>query len=218
MNSSYMPISQFGNTKQNQTNFNDPLTFCLADTMDKNFQHGAMGVTAGPRSSKCQAFMAERCANKWDGFCEYFYRKHRSNNEWPNTRVWPDTFTPKFWTDQTSTLTIGDQLLKNAAETKYCEYPACAPYTEPFDPTNPNSAKVTYWRARDGSGGGCIPVCRVNPATVNDDVVMNHMLANPNAASNTIINICNTSRREGTDLSGTKLGRVCDRYFKNMGQ
>lgn len=216
MNYSYAPISQFGKTRQD-VNMNDPLTYCLTDTLDKNFQHGAIGVTSGPRSERCQTYMAQRCADKWDGYCEYFYRQNQQPyQQWPNSQIWPDTFEPHFWSGNTSSLSMGDQLLKNTAEAKYCTYPTCAPYTELFDPTNPDSPRLTYWSPVDGSGGGCIPVCRVDPKTIDDDVVMQRMLENPRAAAGTIINICNTSRRLGDDLSGTRLGAVCNRYFKNV--
>ena len=218
MSYSYASISRFGQPS-GSPNLNDPLTYCLTDSMDKNFQHGVIGVTSGPRSKRCQSYMAERCATNWDGFCEYFYQEHRNpSKQWPNNRSWPDTLVPKFWTGQTSSLTIGDQLLKNSAETKYCTYPSCYPRTELFNPLDPNSPRITYWVPRDDSGGGCIPVCRVDPTTVDDDVLMDKMLSNPVASKDTIINICNTARREGVDLSGTKIGGVCKRYFENIGK
>jgi hypothetical protein len=41
---------------------------------------------------------------------------------------------------------------------------------------------------------------------------MDRCLQNPTAAAPVLINICNTAKRNGTDLSGTKLGAVCQRY------
>jgi len=101
-------------------------------------------------------------------------------------------------------------------EAKYCTYPNATPHQELFNPLDPNSVKLTYYS--DEAGGGVIPVCRVNPATIDNDYVMNLALQNPNASYNTIVNVCNTSIREGTDLSGTKLGDVCNKYQQNMQQ
>lgn len=209
MNSSYANYSQFG---QNIPISNDPLTYCLADTMDSNFQHGSNSVLYGPRSEKCQTFMAQRCAQNWDGFCEYFYRQHSNENTWPNSRAWPDMNQPTQLA-QTSQLSLGEQLLKNTVETKYCTYPTCQPTQVPFNELDPHSPKIIYYK--DQFGGSCIPVCSVNPLNIDQDVVMNLALDNPRATGNTLINICNTARREGTNLSGTRLGIVCDNYFKN---
>ena len=94
----------------------------------------------------------------------------------------------------------------------------CTPKCEPFDPTNPNSPTVTYYGEADGADVDCIPVCNVNPAIIDNDPVMDRMLENTDAAAGTIINICNTARNNDTDLSGTKIGAVCDRYFKYTNQ
>lgn len=192
---------------------NDPLTYCLVDSIDKNFQHAPIGSTYGPRSRQCQLYLAERCAKNWDGFCEYFYKTHNKNNDqWPDNLRWPNTaqaYTPK----AEEYLTLGDQLLQNAGARRFCEYPECVPVCEPFDPMNPLSPKVSYFVNPKGVGTTCIPVCRVNTSMIQNDPVMQRMLENPTSNASTLINICNTSRREGTDLSGTDIGRFCDAYF-----
>jgi hypothetical protein len=206
-------MSRFGNMQNSPSNSDDPLTFCLADTMDSKFLHGSTAVEYGPRSRSCQNFMAERCANKWDGFCEYFYVEHSKAKEWPNNRIWPNMGSPNQWINKGASVnTIGEQLLKDAAERKYCTYPTCTPVKRPFDPMNPQSPMVTSWQNSQGGTDGCVPVCRVNPATVDGDVIMDRMLANPMVAGSTIINICNTAAREGTDLRGTKIGALCANY------
>ena len=161
--------------------------------------------------------MADRCADKWDGFCEYFYQKHQSRGNWPENQAWPNTVQPRSgWTAGSNTL--GNQLLLNSAEKRFCEYPTCVPKQEQFDPMNPNSPKITYYTNPTNDGSGCIPVCRVNPKEIDQDPVMNRMLANPTAAAPVMINICNTARREGINLNGTKVGKVCQRYFRELGQ
>ncbi len=213
MNSSYMSMSRFGNMQNSPSSSDSPLTFCLSDSMDSKFQHGSTAVEYGPRSANCQNFMAERCANKWDGFCEYFYVEHSKNKNWPNNRIWPNMGSPNQWLNKgASTLTIGEQLLRDAGERKYCTYPTCTPKRAPFDPMNPQSPMVTTYQNVNGGLDGCVPVCRVDPKTVDGDVLMDRMLANPMVAGSTLINICNTTAREGINLAGTKIGALCANY------
>jgi hypothetical protein len=210
-----MSMSRFGNIAPTASASDSPLTFCLVDSMDSKFLHGGTASTSGPRSRQCQTFMAERCAANWDGFCDYFYREHTAGSSWPDGRVWPNLGTPNQWGNRgASSLSLGDQLLKNAAERRYCTFPTCVPHQEPFDHMNPQSPMITSYRPRDGGSDGCVPVCRVNPATVNHDVLMKRMLQNPAVCSATLINACNTAKREGTDLSGTDIGKFCEQYDK----
>jgi hypothetical protein len=211
----YSQISNFGNHQPPCAGSNDPLTYCLQDSMDVSFQHGSTGQHYGPRSKKCQLYMAQRCAENWDGFCEYFYQEHGRNGTWPNNQLWPNM-------GQSSSglampmMTTGEQLLQNTAERKYCTYgPNCVKRSEPFDPMIPNSPQLFYYDSPESS---CTPICRVNPAEIENDPVMNHLIVNPEIAPNTLINICNTSAREGTNLSGTRIGKLCDNYFQNINQ
>ena len=72
-------------------------------------------------------------------------------------------------------------------------------------------------------GGGCngTPVYTVNPQTIDDDVVMDKLLAKPNIAPVLLINIYNTMKRRNTlsKLHGTKLGLFynTNSYFKQKG-
>lgn len=213
---SYRQLSNFGNPIDQRSN--DPLTYCLQDTMDKSFQHGGTARLYGPRSQKCQVYMAQRCAENWDGFCEYFYQTHGVNGEWPNNRLWPNTATSNNGLSS-EFLTTGDQLLSNTAEQKYCKYSSNCPKTcEPFDPLNPDSPMITFYNKCDNSSQSCFSECNVDPKTIDSDPVMNKLLQRPQVAGNVLINICNTASRTGTDLSGTKIGAVCNNYFNNVNQ
>jgi hypothetical protein len=215
----YANISNFGG-KNNPpcAGTNDPLTYCLVDTMDKSFQHGSIGHLFGPRSQKCQAYMSERCANNWDGFCEYSYKTNTpQSGAWPNAQIWPDTQQPKAWNTALAgtALSTGEQLLANTAMRKYCTFNNCPPpRCEPFDPTNPDSPNISYY----DNSYNCIPTCTVDPSIIDNDPVMDRMISNPKAASTTLINICNTARRTGAALGGTKIGNFCNRYFQSMDQ
>ena len=197
----YANIRNFGSPTNSE-----PLTVCLADTMDKSFQNGSIGHLFGPRSKRCQAYMTEKCADKWDGYCEYFVQQNGPNAPWPQNIPWPN-IQQRPWETQLglpTLLTSGEQMLKGAAERRFCTYPTCQPTCEPFDPTNPNSQRVKYYPNE------CIPVCRVDPNTIDQDPLMDRMIANPTVTGGTLINICNTAKRDGTDLSGTKIGAFCE--------
>jgi hypothetical protein len=221
---SYARISKFGKDRMPPcAGSNDPLTVCLTSTLDAKFQNGSIASTAfGAASQNCQRFMTQRCADKWDGFCEYYYREQNGQNT-PIYNPRPNLEQDRPWESEfgfNTNLTLGEQLLRNTAERKYCTYPGCEPQCEPFDPTNPDSPNIIYFKPSAGSGCSrcnCVPVCgNVNPKGLDNDPVMNRLLDNPDAGMATLINICNTTRRQGIDLSGTRLGRVCDQYQKNM--
>jgi acetylornithine/succinyldiaminopimelate/putrescine aminotransferase len=50
---------------------NDPLTYCIGDNASQRFNHGSHAATYGQNSKACQVYMANRCAQNWDGVCEY---------------------------------------------------------------------------------------------------------------------------------------------------
>jgi hypothetical protein len=211
--SQYANYSTFGNNVQ--TPASDPLTFCLVDTMDKQFQHGGHAGLYGPRSQKCQAYMAQRCAEKWDGFCEYSYRENNPRSSgWPNEQAWPNT--AQSITDSasiTGNLSTGSQMLGDAAARRFCKFSG-TPRCESFNPMDPNSPKVYYYENCNVGqcGGSNIPVCQVDASTIDNDPLMDRCLENPAAAAPTLINICNTAKRTGANLAGTKIGKFCERY------
>jgi hypothetical protein len=225
---SYMKIIDLGRDQNHPcTNYDDPLRYCMQTSMDTSFNNGSIGGSfiGGPRSSNVQNYMAERCSKKFDGFCEYFYKQNQLGGTWEHNRLWPNTVnktsnpqgssTPQF---DTFNQTIGDFFLGNTAERKYCTYLNCVPIYQPFDPTNPNSPSIVQYKDPTGQSQNCFPICRVDPKTqdLNNDPVMNRILDKPETAAPTIINICNTAKREGTDLSGTRIGAVCNNYFQAL--
>lgn len=177
--------------------------------MDKAFQHSPNGEQYGPSSRPCQLYMAERCAKNWDGFCEYSYVYNGASGEWPNNQSRPNTMQPPAWAALQPNTSAGDQLLANAAERRFCEYPSCVKRCEPFDPLNPNSARITWFE--NPVGGSCVPVCRVDPGSVDSDPIMRRLVQRPGVAPGLLLNICNTAEREGVSLAGTDLGNLCSR-------
>ncbi len=207
----YSQIKYFGS---NNSSTNDPLTYCLVQNWDKNFTHSPTGDLFGPYSEKCQLFMAERCSKEWDGFCEYYYQ-NQNTQQYPNTVQGCDSVNDVVCKG----LTVGETLLTNAAERRFCKFPGCTMKSEPFDPNIANSPWITYRVGNCDTGNqNCVGVCTVDPRTIDQDSVMNKCLENPKACMTTLANICNTSRRNGIDLSGTKIKRWCDVYFKTRAE
>jgi len=187
------------------------LGMCLSDSLDRTFQYGGeVGSNSGPQNAQCQSFMADKCANKWDGFCEYYYKQcgkdGPSRYQGPNT-VWRPGV-DKFGLNQP--ISLGETLLKNTAERKYCEMKNCKSTMVPLNPMDPYSPKVKLYTSYEG----CTPVCKVDSKTIDSDPVMDRLLRNPNVGAGTLINICNTAKNENIDLGDTKIGRVCKRYHE----
>ena len=176
---------------------NDPLTYCLGDNMSQRFNHGGHADIYGQNSAPCQVFLAERCAKKWDNVCEYAYAP-RTNEEY-KIRANPIG-------KGASDLNSGEILLVNTAQKKYLwKMLNCEAITQPFDPMVPASPLITSWR-----GLYCKPLYAVNPASIDDDIVMNKILQKPWIAVALLQNIKNTmiSRGDFKQLAGTKLGRL----------
>lgn len=209
----YARINNIGNISQD-----DPLTMCLTETLDRKFQYGgSVGAHSGPRSAACQEYMSDRCAKKWDGFCEYFYQENGKNG--PNNKKWPSAVN-RSWESQfgfPTYLTLGDNLLKDTAEKKYCSILNCNVKQESMAPTIGNMSRVNRMYAQTTTG--CVPMCQVTDVkSLDTDPVFNHMLDNPDASAPILINMCNVAKTTNTDLNGTKLGKVCNNYFSSIRQ
>ena len=177
----------------------NPLTYCLVDSMDKNFLHGSNGIRYRPESKECQLYMSEKCANEWDGFCEYSYQT--------NTQKRPPSIVTKLSSIHPcgTVLSVADNLLASTAERKYCTYEDCKQTQSNFDPMNPNGVKLNFYADENGNMQTCTPVCRVNIETINEDPVMQRLVENPDAAPALLHNICKTAQKENVDLSSTIL-------------
>jgi len=193
MKSAYSKIIDLGpNTIDYGSN---PISYCMNSTLDNEFTHGSNGDLYGQHSSKCQMFMSDYCAKKWDANCEV-----TSMN---NSKKYPNNIGAHGSIGNTD-LTAGDILIQNTASKKYLiENYNCTWEYEQFDPTVANSPLVRKSR------GKCVPVYEVNPETIDSDPVMDKILVKPHIAILILINIYNTMKRKGTlgNLSNTKMGR-----------
>jgi len=212
MKSNYARIQNFG--KDNQQ-VNSPITYCLAQTADKNFQNAPYGIFQGPNSRNCQLYMGEKCAKEWDGFCEYMFQQYKNPGQYPNNSARPNMFMANPIFSDVSTHSLGDAFLDNVLKQRFCQFPNCTKKCEKFDPLNPSSPDIFYWIGPNNEK--CVPVCNlIDPKTIDNDPVMNHALQNPSACAETLVNICNTAKNQNIDLSGTKLGNVCNGFQQNM--
>jgi hypothetical protein len=217
-NNNYATLGQITKKSTWKNDPNEALTMCLTDTMDKYFVYGGeINHFAGTKSVNCHEYMAQRCADNWDGYCEYFYRENGPTGQWPNNKLYLNPIN-RPWEEKVGIAqqkTMGEHLLRNTAEVKYCKFErcrsnCCPATTQPFNPISANTPAI------QSNPSNCIPVCTVDPKTINSDPVMNRILENPTVAAGTIINICNNSKNRGIDLSNTKIGKLCDAYFQNL--
>ena len=212
MNSrSYANINNFG-SKANSA-LNNPLTYCINDTPDQRFMHGSYADVYGQHTKPCQSFLSQYCSEKWDGFCEY-----ASNN---TTTYYPNQYQTFGESGVVSRgLTAGDALIYNTAAKKYLvKMHNGEKKYELFDPTVPTSPMISYWVGN--SSNSLVPEYSVDAKSIDNDVVMDKILAKPIIAMNILINIYNTMKRNGTlsSLKGTKLGNFYSLhpYFQNKG-
>lgn len=216
MNSKYCynKLEQLMNKGPQVEMFNDmedPVKMCLLSDVNKSLTGGVLGYRYGPSNENCQLLMAERCANKWDGICELASQNREA--------IYPNNATihgdaaanPQ---NLVGASAVGDQLVHDAAERKYCTYKNCNIQQFPFDPTNFGSPMVTRVQR---SQYGCNATCAViNPQTIDSDPLMNKMLDNPDVALDTLSNICTTHELNGVSLDGTRLGQFCKSHKGHM--
>jgi len=178
----------------------DGLTYSLVQTLDKDFLHSPLG------NQYSQSYMAERCSKDFDGFCAY-YAVNTTSKSYPNTQQSVETRN-----EVLEGLTVGETLIGNSAERRFCDFSTCRKVCQPLDPTVADSATVCYYDKTNEDGTTFLPVCSVDPKTIDEDIVMNLCLQKPARCMSTMKNICNNSRRTNVSLEGTKLGRFCDQY------
>lgn len=206
--SNYKRISNFYPYIANDQNSN-PLSYCLSQTTNSGFMHGGIGKTmCGKNSANCQAFMSSYCANKWDDVCEF-----ESNDR---SRIYPNTqqLCGHDSEVECKNMNAGDVLIVNTAARKYITQMRgeCSLKFQPFDPTVSSSPLISMWEGGCNSQGnnGCVPVYEVDPKKIDDDPVMQKILAKPSIAWGILVNIYNTAVRKGTlkNLHGTNINKL----------
>ena len=200
-NNNYRSINKFGSNFHSEVD--NPITYCLNDTLDKGFLHGGNAYIYGQSSKPCQQFWGEYCAQQWDGLCETASKN--TNMFFPNNTFVGNINNRPY---NLKGLTAGDYIVRNTASNKYLiSMGNCTPQYQPFDPTVANSPMIRSWVSNTGQNN-CIPVYAVDPSKINDDIVMNKILSKPQIALDMLVNIYNTHKRmygSVDNLQGTRL-------------
>lgn len=181
--SNYAKIDMFGtNMRKNQSINSD---YVYTDLQD-NFLHGN---TFGPMGRESRRFMVDRCSKVWDGMCDNF------------SRPWIKDYLIN-QIDGTIATSEG-MLIKEAAMRRFCTPIGCASTHQMVDPTTLGSPTYTEYNTP------CQMQCQVDPAVIDQDPLMNRVLERPTENATLLMNICNTHKRLGIPLQGTKVGGVC---------
>lgn len=216
--SCYSSISDFGGNEA--TPMSNPLSYCAVSGLDASFGHASTGQFLGPDSAQCQTFMGYYCSNNWDGICEF--QSHDQTRWLPNGQVNCNASNGNgvLGNGLGNAFTKGQMLIRNTAADKYLFAMSdnCHRVYEPFDPTVANSPLISRWVSKgdncgSGScntgGGSCVAVYKVNPREIDNDPVMNKILAQPYIAMDILVNIYNNAKKDGDlpSLQRTKLYR-----------
>ena len=211
--SNYKYMAQFCSIP---TPVDDPVTYCVMDgkSLDNYFAHGGGGTQNNPYSLKCQAFMSTRCASNWDDKCEF--ASYNQESRYPNMLTNCES-NPYGNLDQR--ITAGDILIANTAEKKYGKLTGdCYVEREPFDPLVLTSPYVEYLATNQCSpvSSSCQTVYDVDPATLDQDPVMNKILDKPHIAGQLLYRLFKQlkARNELSKIQNTRLGRFYRDYPK----
>lgn len=124
----------------------NPLTYAIMPTFNTCFLHGSSSTNLlkTPYSPASSNYMAERCSDVYDGFCEG-YVKMNTDTAWPNVAA-IDNLTLNIAKGYLKIkTTVGQNMIRNAAERRFLTYSGVSKFVEPFDPNVANSPLVTRY-------------------------------------------------------------------------
>lgn len=196
----------------------NPLTYSIGETVDQKMNHGSSAAAiVGQYSKNSQIYLANYCAQNWDGFCEIASKDENIS--------YANNFDALGLGKSCMGLSQGDMLILNTARVKYLVDPGNKVLVkEPYDANVADSPYIYYWKTVDCDapsatcgtqwGTQCGPSFAVNPSTVDSDYVMDKILCNPQLYNGLLTNIYVTMSRMGTlsQLQGTKLGNYFNSY------
>ena len=210
----YSGISNLGNIK---TVDKSPLAVCAVSGLEAGFNATLGGSFLKPGNENCQIYSAEYCATNWDGVCEYMSKN--TNRTTPNMMQSCGNLSGAgLGVGTGSAFTRGQDLIRNAASVRFLTHMSgnCKREYQPFDPTVADSPLISKWvpsgngcnsQGNCYSSNKCIPIYGVDPKTIDNDVIMNKILAQPWIAMDILVNIYNNAVRSGQikELVNTKL-------------
>ena len=189
---------------------NNPLTYILPDELQNGFLHGGGAELYGRYSKHGQIFAANYCSKNWNGACEILSQDPYYT---PNSFPLANGFGGRAHS--------GDILIGNTARTKYLiqaldKYGRknVKPIVTPYNPIQSDGYNIKYFPC------GCVPIYGIKyPKNLNNDPVMQRLLARPMLAPDVLVNIFNTHTRtkKMNELKGTNLYNFFQsNYFKQM--
>jgi hypothetical protein len=151
MAKNYARIIDFGKGINQQAasplNPANPLSYCMFPTLNSQFIHGSTssGLLYDTNNAACTNFMAERCTDSWDGFCDA-YQALNVDTYWPNTAsIDSEAFELAQYFIQNRP-SVGDNLVRNTMYRRFLQLPQECPSVQPFDPNVAASPNVTIFQ------------------------------------------------------------------------
>jgi len=183
---SYAKIENFGtNMRKNQS---IDSAYVYTELQDPFLKQGGNRYTPAGRES--MRLMVNKCANAWTPDCDNF------------TIPWYN----QYWINQKDgTITSSEgNLIKQAAEMRFCNPLGCSGTTQLVDPTTINSPAYTTYNTP------CQMDCsNWDPSTIDQDPLFMRVLERPIENATLLMNMCHSARRRGINIEGTKLNGVC---------
>lgn len=210
----YTRYIDFGEDVNNQVkspfNASNPITYCMFSTLGTQFMHGSStsNLLYGNYNPTCESYMAQHCAQNWDGFCDA-YTKMNVDTYWPNAGSIDGVsynFAQAFLKNNKPT--YGEQLVRNTVNFKFLFYPDAKKSIGPFDPNTANSPDMIHF-SNLGSGPSLIKHIQ----NIDNNEYVSKMLENPLVCFDVIARLyLGYLRKEPTtrNFKGSKL----EKYFK----
>ena len=190
----------------------NPLTYCIFDTMDINFLHGSSAADYKLYCIECQNYMADRCAGvfnesqNWDQMCELYLHANK-DTDWPNEAAIDRksaTVKPNYRKERT----VGERLIRNALERRFLVYPNSAVTIKQFDPNQPNSP---FYKEVCGTASIILSrIKNINRETIDNDRLMNEGLHHFTSCSDVLARIWLGYRQGEINIAGTALQKNLD--------
>jgi hypothetical protein len=209
----------------------NPLSFILSDNIDSAFLHGPNAYTHGPFSPIGQNFMKMYASgyydkqNTWDRICLFYFEKYNKFDTAPFPTINQATSNPRGYLftleNNGDQMSLGQMLLRNAAELKFIEYSGINQKLEPFNSTIPNSPLVfsDNPQIKENSDAKIL----VNGNTIDNCPLMNFILSGSPFMFKSVLDILLlifiAYKRGSIDIKNTKLANFFmtnETYFNNL--
>lgn len=191
----YKTISNFGQAK-----VPSGLEYCMFESINNNFNQGSSASNLSTKyGQRCQAYMAGRCAENWDGVCDIM--SENKDSRFPGMRT--NTVDARFVSDKydksLNTFTAGELLVRQTAKRKYADTmnSSCKVETDYLDPTSASSEKVQYI-----IGNNCYITYKLT-SDPDKDPIISKMLEDPKPYMDILYDLAKGTSAEL--LSGTRL-------------